>query len=383
MFTFLSIVFSFLSFKLKRSSFLNFFSLNFIIFSFVIDGLIFGLFKDQFEFGAVNIDLSLAYIWVSYLLSYLIFAIIIKKDKESEQLFIPKTFSDKLIIFFLIISTVATIINVKRAGNIEMLFLFPREWEMNFGRYPLINYMYFLHIVVAFISIVQFKIHKSKYYLFAFIIAILLSVFHGIKMSIAHAVLIPSFGFFILNDYKLNKFIYRISLFFISLILIFFMFVRGGDIDGFLGYITSGTVNSIYKIQKTEFLLNSPIGTIIPDVGSMAGWIFRRFTNSEFISNNPGVGFILNEKYNTFHPISDSYFTTLSFFIMPMFLALVINRVKSRKYITIPNLFVESFLLYACFMFFWSWIFWQIKILYLILVIYTSYQVYWKLLRRR
>ena len=63
MFTFLSIVFSFLSFKLKRSSFLNFFSLNFIIFSFVIDGLIFGLFKDQFEFGVVNIDLSLAYIF--------------------------------------------------------------------------------------------------------------------------------------------------------------------------------------------------------------------------------------------------------------------------------------------------------------------------------
>jgi hypothetical protein len=163
---------------------------------------------------------------------------------------------------------------------------------------------------------------------------------------------------------------------------------QGGDINH-LDTIVMDNDNSVYSnyvvssIQKSEFLLNSPIGTIIPDVGSMAGWIFRRFTNSEFISNNPGVGFILNEKYNTFHPISDYYFTTLSFFIMPMFLSLVINRVKSRKYITIPYLFIESFLLYACFMFFWSWIFWQIKILYLILVIYFAYQIYWKLLRRK
>lgn len=383
MLTIFSLILLLLILKIKKSTFLIFFGLNFILFSIVVDGLFLGYFEDQFDYGEIKLNLSLFYIWVSYLFAFIIFSIVINRDKKVEDIYIPKNYTDILIFFTISVSFFATIINILRAGNPMQVFLTPRIWEINFGRYPLLNYLYFLHIVSGFIALVQYKIYKKKIYLFIFILSVILSVFHGIKMSIAHAIIIPSFAFFILNNYKLNRFVYRAGIIFLCIILFFFIFIRGGGLDGFFGYFTSGSINAIYKIQKTELLLNSPIGTIIPDISSMLGWMWRRLSESEFVSNNPGVGFILNEKYNTFHPISDSYFTTFSFFLMPLFLAIVINLVKKRKYVTITNLFVESFLLYSCFMFFWSWIFWQIKILYLIFFLFTSHLFYKNILLKK
>jgi hypothetical protein len=122
-------------------------------------------------------------------------------------------------------------------------------------------------------------------------------------------------------------------------------------------------------IQNSDFVINSPFGVYIPDFLSTLEHIYNKVTDSNFISAGTGKGFILNDKYNLVAPIFKvSTFSIISYILVLIYIAVIINYIKSIKIPTISILFIETLLIFSVFMLFMGWSFFALKLLFLIFI---------------
>lgn len=369
MLTFCSILLILMFYFLKKSIYIVILGFSYFIFSIVTDGLMMGYFKEQMFYDTVNIDLSLIYIWSIQTVAFIIFSLIIRKDIQKDYSLINDKKLLKLGYLLFLVSLLTTIYKLYTSPSIILMFTNPREWEFAFGANSFLNYIYFLHVISGFIFTYLYVKYKRFKYLIFICISVFLSVFHGIKFTIIHALFMPVFLYLIMNNYKIRKSIVFVGIIFLSLMLYYFNNVRGGGLDGLIGYITSSSIQSIYVIQNSDLIINSPFGVFVPDFYVHIQHIFNRLTDNNYISAGTGTGFILNDMYNLFAPISTaSMFTTISYVLVLSYIAVVVNFFKSIKSATISLLFIESILMFSIFMIFVGWSFFALKLLYLILI---------------
>lgn len=369
MITFCSILLITMFYFLKKSIYVLILGFSYLVFSIVTDGLILGYFKEQMIYDTINIDLSLVYIWSIQTIGFVVFSLIIKKDISKDY----KKINDKKVLiigyFLFFLALITTIYKLYTSPSILLMFTSPREWEFAFGANSFLNYVYFLHVISGFLFTYLFVRYRRFKYLFFIFLSVFLSVFHGIKFTIIHALFIPIFLYLIMNNYKIKKSLIFIGMIFLIGMIYYFNNIRGGGLGGLIGYITSPSIQSIYVIQKSDLIINSPFGVYIPDFYSILEHLYMRITDTNYISAGTGKGFLLNDKYNLAAPISNaSIFTIASYILVLAYFALIINYFKSIKTITISLLFIEVILMFSIFMLFVNWSFFALKIIFLITI---------------
>jgi hypothetical protein len=354
---------------LKKSIYIVILGFSYFIFSIVIDGLMMGYFKEQMVYDTVSIDLSLIYIWSIQTVAFMTFSLIIRKDIQKDYALINDKKLLKLAYLFFFLSFLTTIYKLYTSPSIIIMFTNPREWELAFGANSFLNYIYFLHVISGFIFTYLYVKYKRFKYLIFICISVFLSVFHGIKFTIIHALFMPLFLYLIMNNYKIRKSIVLVGIVFLFSMIYYFNNIRGGGLDGLIGYITSPSIQAIYLIQNSDFVINSPFGVYIPDFLSTLEHIYNKVTDSNFISAGTGKGFILNDKYNLVAPIFKvSTFSIISYILVLIYIAVIINYIKSIKIPTISILFIETLLIFSVFMLFMGWSFFALKLLFLIFI---------------
>ena len=126
------------------------------------------------------------------------------------------------------------VINLNRIGDLNILFSDPRAWEKLFGQYVLLNYMYFLHLpALVVLGVLTGKGYGKRLDWLIICILLSLTVFHGIKYTILHGFFFFLFALYLARNERLSKFFYFTSLVLFILMLSFFMFIRGGGVEGF------------------------------------------------------------------------------------------------------------------------------------------------------
>lgn len=255
----------------KLPSILYFFSL--LAFSIAVDGNYFGLWEDMYVYDrAVNTGLVYVYL-AFFFLGYFVFCLAMYQSAGKNSLQLCIQFDNEHVVklrrvarFIAIVSISAALINLSRAGDVSQLILSPRAWENLFGKYVLINYLYFSHLCAIPLFVCLFKVKSFAHnhtsiscraggvdYLL-FLMCIMVSFLHGIKFTVLHAFVYAIFSFYIFSGFKFNKVVFSLGLSLFSFFCcLFFVFVRGGGWEGLIGYITSASVNSIYLINSTDF----------------------------------------------------------------------------------------------------------------------------------
>lgn len=372
----------------KLPSVLYFFGL--LAFAISIDGNDFGLWEHMYVYDhASNTNLVYFY-FLCYFAAYFLFCLMMFRGKGKNQFQIRMEFDSENVIklrraarFIAVISIFATVINLSRAGDISQMITAPRLWEKSFGKYVLLNYCYFLHLCAIPLFICLFKVdnfatkkirvnckaNKLDYLLF--FSCICMSFFHGIKFTVLHAFVYAAFAFYIFSDFKISKtIIFLCSMFFIF-IFSFFTFVRGGGVDGLIGYLTSSSVNSIYLINVNEFYEMGSFGSLFPFFDtSLLDRVLERLT-SDFQARGVSAesGFFLNDKFNLYSAITTiSLGGPLAFIFWSIVLGLffrVLYRVNS-----VFKCFLLIHVLNVCLMMFTAWEFYKFKLLYVLMVSY-------------
>ena len=342
MFSFITLVLLLALYRARRTVFVLAYGFNSVVFALVIDVLLYGGFSEQMVHAKIDIDESLVYLAIVNMLGLLAFCVAIRRDRLDREIVLFKPGINIVMSVCVTLSVAVAVYNTIRVGDIGLMVVSPRQWELSWGRNAILNYIYFLHTIAAFLAIVMYWRTRKTKYAVVFVICVLVSPLLGIKSVIAHTVLIPICGFIILDRYKISRRVIAGGFVFVCIMVLFFSFVRGGGTAGIIGYITSGSVNSVYVIQNSNVVMHSPVGIFVPNIGGMVNWVERRlFAKPSVGSAGRSGGFILNDEYNVFHPIlGASMLTAVSYPIAVAFLAFAINFVKGRRIITPSWLFV-------------------------------------------
>lgn len=304
MFTLLSFMMTlFLMYKKQNIwLYLALFSFGFISFSLAIDGNFYGWWDYMYVKNYVENSPLIIYFWLIYAFSFLAFFLIIKNTRAAvrllDGLYLKRLRKIGYFLFWL--ALIATLINFKRAGDISILFINPREWEFLFGQNVILNYIYFLHLpALVIFSLVLGKGKARRFDLLIIFLLLVMTVFHGIKFTILHGFLFFFFTFYLSRGEVFSKFIYIGVIVLFSLLLSFFIFARGGGAVGMFDYIISASVNSMYIINNFQLYEIGQIGTFIPFNIAFFEKAFYRL-QGEFLPRPDGLpsSFLLNDSYN-------------------------------------------------------------------------------------
>ncbi|WP_265133191.1 O-antigen polymerase [Vibrio splendidus] len=253
-----------------------------------------------------------------------------------------------------------------------MMFVDPRGWELAFGRYFFLNYIYFLHTLAVVFLIISFKI-KGKVNWFdslLIVLCVLSSTFHGVKFTVIHVFTFLIFTSLILNSYAVSKNVVISILILVLFFVIFFSFVRGGGVEGIVGYIVSASVNSMYKISNNSIFEMGSFGRFFPLFDpDLYSKILGRAGGEEFISKgvSDDSGFMLNNKYNLFSAITTLSLTgPVGFLFWGCILACMIRMASKLK--NVFYLVSLTFLLHVLLMFFTAWEFYKYKLIFILIV---------------
>lgn len=140
----------------------------------------------------------------------------------------------RVLCFFWIVAQIAFYLNLYRVLSEGVLLGSGRLYELTFGRYTLINYLYFINgfIVAAYPIFSLLLQEKKKVLRFMFFLSLLSLPFHGVKSTLIFPVLIAFFCDAIIFKRFNRKIIVSITF---VIIFSFFMsaVVREGDADSF------------------------------------------------------------------------------------------------------------------------------------------------------
>ena len=357
---------------------LYFFSL--IIFSFSIDGLYIDLWDKMFVYDTVTITYTLYIYWLAYLISFVIFCILLRNTNKPISTKLQSLFRNidtdklryygRLIAFF---SVFVGFFNVIRVGDISLMIVNPRGWEKSFGKYFLLNYIYFSHLVAIVAILISCKI-KNKFQkidTLLIILCLISSTFHGVKFTVIHAFSFLIFSVYISSGFKLNKITVSALTILILFLFGFFTFVRGGGVEGISAYISSASVNSLYVINNATFTSMNGFSSFFPFADpDFYIRFYNRFTGGEFVSAGVSAdsGFTLNNKYNLTSTITILSLTgPLGFVFWTCILALLLR--ISYQLRTFFQFFCLVFLLYVILMMFTAWEFYKYKLIFALIIV--------------
>jgi hypothetical protein len=377
MFTSIAFLFTLLAVYKKQSSwfYIALFSFGFLCFSLAIDGNFLGWWDYMYVKDNVENTPVIIYFWTIYLFGFLTFSLLLQNKPVS--ILGPSTvhnprdiliYSFKLrrigyLLFYL--SLLATIINVVRAGDITILFVNARDWELAFGQNVLLNYIYFLHLpALVIFAIILGRGNGRKYDWLIVLILISLTVFHGIKFTILHGFLFFLFAFYLSKKEQLSKIFYFGGIILFILVLIFFIFVRGGGAEGLFGYIVSASINSMYIVNNFEFYEIGEIGSFVPVSIEFFEKAFYRL-QGVFPPKPDGLppSFMLNDSFNLQSAITKTGIGFgLGFIFASAILALIINYQRASDLNYIHNLFFLTFIMEVTLFTFTGWELFKFKL---------------------
>ncbi len=322
--------------------------------------------KEYFYFGFIN-DYSI-YIFVGLLLTFSTFislssyfnnnSLEIKRLESNLNIYFSVPRAKILYYLLSFLSIVSFFFNFQRVNfDINLLFLFPRQYEEIFGQNSLINYIYFLNVpaICLFIYLRHYKINL-KFSLIINLILVLISFFHGIKFTVFDTFLFPVFFYFHLNKFSRKNLvaIFFILFFLLVFYLTFSFFVRGSTdedisiVSSVLNYILPNYYNLAYSFDVTPFQFD-PISPFLPDK------LLNPFQAFFFQGD---YGFVLNDKFNMSTAFNVYYglFPLISLiFLLP---CIVFLRRKVLSKLLIYQDFKFAFLIsYIDFCIFFTWYF--------------------------
>jgi hypothetical protein len=264
-----------------------------------------------------------------------------------------------------ILSILGFFINLNNVNfDISLLFTSPRLYEKSFGRYWVINYLYFLHIP----ALILYVYRKSNFFhrrIDKFIVIILLSssFFHGIKYTVFDALFFPFLFFIVIKGFsELRPYFIAIVSIFILFFSLFSYFVRGGgeefDLLAVRNYILPNYLNLFYAIEKNTLPLKLPYHV-------MLGFLPPVSIEEPLVG-----GFVLNNKYNMSTGFKQliELFNVFGIFIFYGFVVFA-YKILNRK--SIFQSFILALFLFSLLMMFYSYyIGTKFKYIYLLFVIF-------------
>lgn len=263
--------------------------------------------------------------------------------------------SSRVTAFFYILCALALsafLLNFQRVDfSATMMLTNPRKYELLFGQYWYINYLYFLHVPALILY--ALKIHlKSNRFIdhFLAILLVVISAFHGIKYTVFDALFFPlTFYIALVGFKKIRKLFYFAVAFFLSFFTLFSYFIRGAknteSLDlalAFLNYLIPNYYNLFYLLEINPFPITLPLD------------IFFNHLSGIFSEYRFSGGFILNDKYNMITGAAN-VIASLSIFGFVIFYALFNVIYISIKRSSLTMLYLKSYILISYLMFFYSY----------------------------
>lgn len=354
----------------KRNPYVIFASVGYLIHATSLDLLALGLLEGQLNFGNV-IPYSFEYFYSFIVTSctLITFNLFLESKKETYPRPIYKKRLVRLGLFFILTSSFALALNLSRTGGVALMFIEPRLYEMTFGESVILNYLYFLHLPAAILFAIAYLSNRNTVYLLLTLISITFSIFHGIKYTIIHAFVYPGLIFWIYSGYRINKHLIVGIFSFVAIILIYFNEVRGGQMQGLLGYITSPSVNALYLLAKEDLIINSPFGVIIPDFGFFFQKVADRLLGMP-VEISSYDSFVLNEKYNLLPAwYSASLVGLPSHVVVIGSLAILITFIRRRYEPNVGRSVIEAHIYFTLLLSFTGWALFSLKMIYVIAIL--------------
>lgn len=245
------------------------------------------------------------------------------------------------------ISIGAALINLSRVGfSISLLFTNPREYEMIFGQYWQINYLYFLHVpALCLLVIMHSKGIAATVHFMTGSLLLALSLLHGIKFTLFDAIFFPVLTGLILGVFS-GRTLYLASALFLVFFTYFSYFVRGsyGGLDPlvFLEYVLPNYYNFFYLIEQNPFPATFPLKMI------------SSYIPSPVETNTFQMGFILNDKFNVITGFGRlvGYF---SFMSVVLFYGLMFVAYNKLRGVFLSSLFLKTYILFCILMMFYNY----------------------------
>lgn len=302
---------------------------------------------------------NITYYWVviiatSYFLAFLCSSLLLVnrssfKVAEIGFIYVDSNILNRCFYILAFISFGALTVNLYRTGGIASMFSMEgRAYEALFGKYWIINYLYFMHIPALIIAAIKQAQSKLSFIDKAIVFFLAVgSMFHGIKFTFFDAVFIPFLFYVTLVGFdKVKIKFYALILLFIFFTSIYTLLVRGiGDDFNFLyfiNYVIPNYYNLFYALEINNYPLAMPTRLIFS---------FYDFGIEQDLLVS---GFILNDKYNMstgFKNIIEAV-GVVGIFIFYLVMNIIYIKVKPRG---IFSCFVKSLVLFCYLMMFYSY----------------------------
>lgn len=331
------------------------------IFLFFLGIVEFNNYKDKFvSFNDFDLSGRTYFFGIALVTGY-VFSLIIGARLLNKGIRKPeKIYSQKKIryaIFFMAFcSFAALLINLSNVGfNVLQLFTNAREYEKNFGKNWIINYLYFLHVPCLMLIIYYINSYKVRNYLYlslAFMLY-LSSFFHGIKFTVFDAMFFPLFMLISMHGFKTvyRGYLVLLSLFFILFFALFSYGVRGGgdefELLAIFNYLMPNYINLFYVIEKSEFIYSYPFDAFLGAV-TLEASLPREL---------PEVNFWVNDKYNM---VTGLTFIIGSFYYFGSFVFYLAVQLSLRFLMgasSLINLFLSTYIMFSSLMMFYAYYF--------------------------
>jgi len=250
-----------------------------------------GYFKELQVFNTIKLTVTSILVLITISFSNIIPLLFQKKRIEgnSDYLdvkYMPAKLSNFFLSTFFFMILAITYFSYKRAGGVSSLMLDPRNYELTFGKYTVLNYVYFSSAVIA-LGFIERHYHKKSFInVFAICVLIACASLFGNKTSFLDLLIICMIYTYL--RFSFNFTILLLPLISFILISVYFELVRGGGVIGISYYLTQGSLNFLYFLGEDKFYYIDPVSLI-----------FRFDFLNSYLNDTFPLGFVLNEKYNT------------------------------------------------------------------------------------
>ena len=328
------------------------YSFPLIAFSIAIDGHFVGLWDYMFVNDTIQVGLKSLYYWLVMIVSHLVFTYFLQSNpiNSTHNYNFGIKHIRRLAFFLAGIATMAFTYNIRGAGSLNLLLLDTRAWELAFGRSTFANYMYFLHLpALVLLGICVSRRENSIMVVACSLLMLTISLFHGIKFTIIHAFIFFALAVAVGDKERINSKVILILVTLVTLLILFFIFVRGGGVIGFLGYITSSSVNSLYVIETSPLYFISDISIFNPlnilplDKLGVDGAMLS-------LNDEQKVGFLLNDSFNLQNQASlMGYGFGIGLICLSIFYATVLNLLRKKRFDNFSFIYLRVFIVHSMF----------------------------------
>ena len=313
------------------------------------------------KYDVINININNIRLLMAISLSHVAVVLLLnKRVKPSaiEHTFDITTFKKYFIYMITLIIIIITYVSYQRAGGFNELILNPRKYEATFGKYRLLNYVYFSSPVLCILLYEMYQRNKNWFNIFLIIVLLVCSTFFGNKTSFIDTFLILAFYIFLTKKSIFS--VMLIGSLGLGAIIVYFELVRGGGVHGFVEYIVQGSLNLHHFININSFIYADPLSLIA-----------KFEILHEYLNDTMPLGFILNDKHNTATAFYNLWSAGREPLILLVFFFVYYMCVRYNPN-NLPSRFAFACYIPVVFYMFFSYRLFMVKILYLTVLGYIS-----------